>query len=331
MRQLLRKVFGGHPAAAGCAVVALMAAGLAASPARAQCGSPPDPRVNTAGYASWCSCMGGSYNYQTTACTGATGPRQPSGGTVRGGGGSWPAQHWYCRARASNGASGWGRYGDRAAAERSALLNCDSYARGRACRITSCSYIGGSPPADTASRSYSAPPPPVTAQPPANMSPPFGPFRQPTAICGSRKCLADQICGPTNKCYDPSRHFYCGKTLCVKGRNYPAGSACGKCGPEPSQAGRVAPLSPFPFASQTCSQCYHKLKNDIRFGFLTNRPPSYIVHAIAGYENCKQKASGACTAGDGFRTAVRGCASPSFNHEGSRACVSHALINDTEN
>lgn len=326
MRQSLQQKFAAF-AAAACFIAAF----LAASPAQAQCGSPPDPRSNTAGYASWCSCMGGSYNYQTTACTGATGPKRPGGGTASGGG-SWPAQHWYCRARASNGASGWGRYGDRAAAERSALANCDNYARGRACRLTGCSYIGGTPPDEQqATPSYSAPPPPAaTAQPP-DASPPFGAFRQPTATCGGRKCLADQICGPTNKCYDPSRHFYCGKTQCVKGRNYPAGSACGKCGPEPSQSGRVAPLSPFPFAAQTCEQCYGKLKNDIRFGFLTNRPASYVTQAVAGYENCKQKASGACTAGDGFRTAVRGCASTSFNHEGSRACVSHALKNDPGN
>ncbi len=319
--------------AALAAVICFVAAFLAASPAQAQCGSPPDPRSNSAGYSSWCSCMGGSYNYQTTACTGATGPKRPGGGTASGGN-DWPAQHWYCRARASNGASGWGRYGDRGAAERSALSNCDNYARGRACRLTGCSYIGGTPPDEQqATPSYSAPPPPppaATAQPP-DASPPFGAFRQPSTTCGGRKCLADQICGPTNKCYDPSRHFYCGKMQCVKGRNYPAGSACGKCGPEPSQAGRVAPLSPFPFAAQTCEQCYGKLKNDIRFGFLTNQPQSYVTHAVAGYENCKQKASGACTAGDGLRTAVRGCASTSFNHQGSRDCVSNVLKNDPGN
>lgn len=329
MWRSIQRIVAAHAGLAAFVLFCFIMAGVAASPAQAQCGSPPDPRSNSAGYSSWCSCMGGSYNYQTTACTGAHGPSQRGGGT-QSGGGSWPAQHWYCRARASNGASGWGRYGDRAAAERTALSNCDNYARGRACRIIGCSYVGGTPPADTASPSYSAPPPPAaTAQPP-DASPPFGPFRQPTATCGGRKCMADQICGPTNRCYDPSRHFYCGKTQCVKGRNYPAASACGQCAAQEAQT-RPAPPSLFPFAAQTCEQCYRKLKNDIRFGFLTNRPPSYIVHAVAGYENCKQKVSGACTAGDGFRTTVRGCASPSFNHEGSRACVSHTLKNDPGN
>lgn len=298
---------------------------VVAAPAQT-CGSPPDPRSNSLGYSNWCSCMGGSYNIYTTACTGARGPSQRGGGTTSGGN-NWPAQHWYCRARASNGASGWGRYGDRAAAERSALSYCDSYAKGRACRITGCTYVGGTPPADTASPSYSAPPA-AAAQPP-DTAPPFGAFRQPAATCGGRKCLADQICGPTNKCYDPTRHFYCGRTQCVTGRRYAAASACGKCAPQ-QEAARPAPPSLFPFAAQTCAQCYHKLLADIRFGFLTHKPRSYIEHATAGYLSCKQKvaAGSVCTGGDNFRTAIGGCASTSFNAEGARACVSHVLKND---
>jgi hypothetical protein len=305
--------------AAAFAAAAFVALSFAASPARAQCGSPPDPRTNTAGYASWCSCMGGSYNYQTTACTGARGPS--TGGGAQRGGNSWPAKHWYCRARASNGASGWGRYGDRAAAERSALSYCDQYAKGRACRVTACTYVGGTPPADSASPSYSAPTPPPAA------APGFAPFRQPTATCGGRKCLAGQICGPTNRCYDPQRHFYCGKTRCVAGRNYSANSACGKCSAQPSPSGNAAPRLPFPFGAMTCPQCYRKLLDDIRFGHLTAQPRSYITHAIAGYDNCKLKASGACINGERFKAAVGGCAANrGFNDPGVRACMSNVLI-----
>ena len=325
MWRSLQCIVAARAAPAGFAAICLILALFAASPARAQCGSPPDPRSNSAGYASWCSCMGGSYNYQTTACTGARGP-SPRGGGTASGGNNWPAQHWYCRARASNGASGWGRYGERAAAEQSALSYCDQYAKGRACRIVGCSYVGGTPPAEQATPSYSAPPP-ATAQPP-DAAPPFGAFRRPTATCGGRTCKAGQICGPTNKCYDPSRHFYCGPSLCVKGRDYRPGSACGKCGDATSQTDRVAPASPFPFAAETCEQCYRKLLADIRFGHLTNRPRSYITQAVAGYANCRQKASGVCTGGDNFRKAVGGCASTSFDAAGARACVSHVLIND---
>lgn len=319
-----------HAKVIGALAACFAAALFLSAPAQAQCGSPPDPRTNTAGYASWCSCMGGSYNYQTTACTGARGPSTRSGGTTSSGN-DWPAQHWYCRARAGNGASGWARYGDRADAERAALGYCDQYARGRACRIVGCSYVGGTPPAETASPSYSAPSPTAPPEtPPPAAAPPFGEFRQPTAVCGGKRCMAGQVCGPTNKCYDPTRHYYCGTNLCVAGRRYAANSACGACTREQTQS-RPAPPSVFPFAAQTCAQCYHKLKADIRVGYFTRQPRSYITGAINGYEACKQKvaAGSSCTGGDNFRTTIRGCASTSFNDAGARACVSHALTNDT--
>jgi hypothetical protein len=61
------------------------------------CGQPPDLRYNTAGYASWCSCMDGSYNYQTTECVGAHGP---SGGGYR----RRSSGTWGCLAQSRNGA-----------------------------------------------------------------------------------------------------------------------------------------------------------------------------------------------------------------------------------
>lgn len=42
----------------------------------AACGSPPDPWGNASGYRAWCSCMGGTYYSDTTACKGATGPQK---------------------------------------------------------------------------------------------------------------------------------------------------------------------------------------------------------------------------------------------------------------
>lgn len=353
----------------------------------ATCGSPPDPRVNTGGYISWCVCMGGVYNTGTTACVGARGPKT-GGGAAEGPGFNWPAQHWYCRARASNGANGWARYADRSRAESEAVNNCSQHSGGRACRVVGCSHVGdtaasGEPaagaanwqcrarasngasgwgnassrasaernalgycdryargsacrivsctadgqPVATGSPSAPPPEPPVTSTAPVTAAPPFTELREPTATCGGRICLADQTCGPTNRCYNPNTHFYCGTTRCVKGRTYAAGTACGQCGDAPAQAGRVAPLAPFPFGAQTCDQCYWKLKADIRFGWITGRKRDYILGAISGYENCKQKATGTCTAPDGFRTAVRGCASRSFDDAGSRACVNQVLTN----
>lgn len=105
---------------------------VASAHAQAQsCGQPPDPRTNTSGYASWCSCMGGTYNYQTTACVGATGPRR--------GGGTTSSGDWGCYARASNGAWGnsWG-WGSEAQARSRALSECRSNSRGRACSVRYC-------------------------------------------------------------------------------------------------------------------------------------------------------------------------------------------------
>jgi len=108
---------------------------LRSAPAQ-NCGSPPDPRTNTAGYASWCSCMGGSYNYQTTACVGARSPQVRRRGSSSSGG-------WYCIARARNGANGWARhYRTEAEARRRALAECHNYSKGQACAIRSCRLEG---------------------------------------------------------------------------------------------------------------------------------------------------------------------------------------------
>jgi hypothetical protein len=73
------------------------------------------------------------------------------------------------------------------------------------------------------------------------------------------------------------------------------------------------------------------LKINLGGTLFPQQPRSYNNQAIAGYENCKLKATGSCVAPDGFRTAVRGCASTSFNDAGSKACVERVLTGDPAN
>ncbi len=76
--------------------------------------------------------MGGSYNYQTTACVGAHGPS--GGGTRRGSSGNWG-----CLAQARNGY--WGNsweYSSQSAARSRALSECRARSKGSACSISYC-------------------------------------------------------------------------------------------------------------------------------------------------------------------------------------------------
>lgn len=357
----------------------------------AGCGSPPDPRTNTGGYISWCVCMGGVYNTGTTACVGARGPRT-GGGTATGPSFGWPAQHWYCRARASNGANGWARYADRGRAESEAVSNCSQHSRGRACRVVGCNHIGdtatsGASPGGVAnvgadwycraragngasgwgrstsrssaernalgycdqnargsacrivsctadgknvpvgSPSVSAPPA-QTEQQSEPAASPFRPFRESTATCGGRTCLAGQSCGPANRCYNPDTHFYCGKTQCIRGRDYKANSACGRCASDAAAPKPSYPAGMLPFGKITCQRCYNKLRSDIARVSFSAEPQSYIAQAVAGYDNCRQQAGERCTGGERFRAAANGCTNPGFNHAGVRSCVRNVLKND---
>lgn len=116
---------------AAALLIAVCALVVSAQAQAQGCGQPPDPRYNTSGYARWCSCMGGSYNYQTTACVGARGPR--------GGGGQQSSGDWGCYARARSGAWGnsWG-WGSEAQARGRALAECRAQSRGQACSIRYC-------------------------------------------------------------------------------------------------------------------------------------------------------------------------------------------------
>ncbi|GEM_PF-6525010 len=112
--------------------------------ASAGCGSPPDPRYNTSGYASWCSCMGGQYNYQTTACVGARTSEPES---------SVSSSSWYCQARAKNGAWGWGsEYSSRSSALERAMHECHIRSRGQRCYLQYCKTGQTAPTENSTSR-----------------------------------------------------------------------------------------------------------------------------------------------------------------------------------
>jgi hypothetical protein len=216
--------------------VAACLLGLATSAAAQNCGYPPDPRTNTAGYAAWCSCMGGSYNYQTTECVGAHGPRGPSGP-------SRPSGTWGCLAQARNGAWGnsWG-YASESEARQRANAECRSRSRGQACAISYC-RTGTS-----------------ASQPPR-----------------------------------------------------PGGRAPAQTSPAPRRA------------AYSCALCERKLRADLESGWASGRTRSYVEQAIVGYQNCKLKASGSCSAGDLLvRTIRNGCSG--FQAETPfRQCVGRAL------
>lgn len=211
-------------------IVAVSTVAFAVPAAAQSCGSPPDPRTNTAGYASWCSCMGGSYNYQTTACVGARGPsRGYSGGS---------SGTWGCLARAPNGA--WGNsweFGSEGGARARALSECRSRARGSACSIATCR----------------------------------------TGVTAS----------------NPLR-----------------------------PAGRAPPRQR---AAYSCDVCAQKLRADLNAGWASARTRSYTQQAIAGYRNCKRRATATCSAGDILvRTVQNGCFG--FHDEAAfRQCLGRTL------
>ena len=126
----------------GIAMFALLFSfNISLEPAQANhCGNPPDPWGNASGYANWCSCMGGSYNYSTTACSGATGHRSsPRTNNSSDGLYSNPKGiGWYCYSKARNGAWGWGEHRSRSRAQNIATGFCRQNSRGQRCRITSC-------------------------------------------------------------------------------------------------------------------------------------------------------------------------------------------------
>lgn len=203
-------------------MLVLFISALLSTTASADCGSAPDPRYDTTGYARWCGCMGGQYNYQTTACVGAHSTPQTYP--------SEPSYHWYCRARAKNGAWGWGEYPDQISAHRRAMFECHIRSRGQACYIQYCKQV--------------APGSSVTSTPSVTRD-----------------------------------------------------------------------------AAYDCSLCHRKLIADVRSGMHSSSIRTYVAQALAGYENCKQKARGNCRQGDNLARSLRSGCERYHTVDAYRACV----------
>jgi hypothetical protein len=68
--------------------------------------------------------------------------------------------------------------------------------------------------------------------------------------------------------------------------------------------------------------CTRKLQADIDRGWASGLIRVYVGQAIAGYENCKQKAGEACAAGDQMVARLRACGSKMF--DAYRGCLTEA-------
>lgn len=169
------------------------------------------------------------------ACKAACGYSE--GGSGRGGP-SGPAQVYYCRAVAPNGAWGWASSSRESWARQNALAGCRKHADG--CRIEDCRI----------NDQTLAQAPPPSARPPAT---PQGPTTSETGWCGT---------------------------------------------------------------------CVRKLQADIDREWASGLIRVYVGQAIAGYENCKQKAGGACAAGDQMVARLRACGSKMF--DAYRSCLTDA-------
>jgi hypothetical protein len=70
-----------------------------------------------------------------------------------------------------------------------------------------------------------------------------------------------------------------------------------------------------------CGLCSRKLQNDVTSGWASGLIRLYVGQAIAGYQNCKQKAGGGtCAAGDRIMGALRACHAKRFS--AYRDCIS---------
>jgi len=298
-------------------------------PAHAQCGSPPDPRSNSAGYASWCGCMGGSYNYQTTACTGArsSAPSSSSSSSSSGGG-------WSCRAEARSGAYGYGKdYATEAEARQIALAYCRQNSRGQACSITYCG-IGA---ADLVSR-------------PAGRGPvPRGSYSvaPPTALSGSGGawgCRAETPGGGAGWVKNAATEEEAKRIAVANCRLYSPGRTCkvkfcalgaGDAVEQPAAvAEKPTPTKPAPqsvrptgpiTAAYDCGECHRKLVADVDKAWASSSTRHYVRLALTDYSACKLKATGACFLGDIFaRTLENACTSFKVEKD-YRVCLGRTL------
>jgi hypothetical protein len=170
------------------------------------------------------------------ACKAACGYSEGGGG--RGGGSSAPAQVYYCRAVAPDGAWGWASSSSESWARQNALAGCRKHAEG--CRIENCRIND----------------PTLAQAPPASARPP-APAQSPTT-------------------------------------------------PE----------------AAWCATCIRKLQADVDKEWASGLIRVYVGQAIAGYENCKQKAGGMCAAGDQMVARLRACGNKMF--DAYRGCLTEA-------
>lgn len=310
-----------HLAQLASFAAAAFAIGVATGqPAFAQCGSPPDPRSNSAGYASWCSCMGGSYNYQTTACVGARGPGGSSKSSSSSGGG------WACRAEARGGAFGFGRdYATEAEAREVALSYCRRNAGGQACSVTFCGRGAG----EAVARPAGAGPRQSAAAP-----------AQTWKTGGAWACRAEASGGASGWVKDGATEADARQGALAHCKQYSKGRACSVkfCGlglgaaVEKPGAAADRPASNEPSQQQTrltgpytCEECHRKLRADVDKAWASSRTVSYVPQALAGYSNCKLKATSACFMGDIFaRTLRNACASFTVEKD-HRACIGRII------
>lgn len=316
------------PCRTAAALAVLIVALIAAAPVRAQtCGTPPDPRSNTAGYASWCSCMGGSYNYQTTACTGARGPRT--------GGGQTASDNWGCFAQARNGGTGnsWG-FASESEARQRALSECRGRG-GSSCTVRYCQR--GTSAGNAPGRQRTAPPPQTTTEG--------------VVDTGNWGCWAQASNGrggyswgftsegearqrALSECRAHSGQTSCTVRACQPGTSAQllpskrpvAGTARRQVQDAPSSSAEPAP-SPAPQEAPRylCAVCERKLDADLRTGLSSARPRSFVQQVLAGYENCKLKAWPPCFLGDiQARSVTNACSGFTGNTE-FKACLGRVL------
>ncbi len=320
------------PRRASVALAIMLMALFAGAQARAQnCGSPPDPRTYTAGYMSWCVCMGGVYNYQTTACVGARGPR---------GGGQTYSENWGCFARASNGASGnsWG-FASEGDARSRALNECRARG-GSSCSVRYCQR--GTSAGNAPARQRTAPPPQAA---------PDGTI----ADTGNWGCYAQAANGRGGYSWSFASEGEARARALSECRTHSGQASCTVRACQPGTSAQLlpskrpvagtqrrAPGQPAPAADQSstdeamgpagqrapryaCAVCERKLNADLRTGLSSARPRSFVQQVIAGYENCKQKAWQPCFLGDiQARSVTNACNGFTGNTE-FKACLARVL------
>ncbi|MFN3657395.1 MAG: hypothetical protein ACK4UO_09105 [Pseudolabrys sp.] len=309
---------------AGIAVAALVLALFAVAPARAQnCGSPPDPRVNTAGYASWCSCMGGVYNYQTTACVGARGPRT---------GGATYSENWGCFAQARNGASGnsWG-FASEGEARSRALSECRARG-GPSCAVRYCQR--GTSAGNAPGRQRTAPPPRLSDGGVVDTGN-WGCYAQAANGRGGYSwgfaSEGEARTRALSECRAHSGQASCTVRACQPGTSAQllpskrpvAGTQ--RRAPEQSSTDEVQAPAGQRAPRYACAVCERKLDADLRTGLSSARPRSFVQQVIAGYENCKQKAFQPCFLGDIQARSVTNACSGFTRDADFKACLGRVL------